>query len=417
MGETIRLRNGFTTGTCAAAAAACAARLFFELESDIAQVHLVTPDGTPADLEIVDTVRWPLCAPEFSGGGAGSRFDAVSCAVRKDGGDDPDVTHGALVWAKVRRRTSQTDGDRIGSLRRCYCDGRYPGICITGGRGIGIVTRPGLPDPVGYPAINPVPREMIFREVSRAAGMQCARCPIEVEISIPDGVELAERTFNPHLGIVGGISVLGTSGVVHPMSEAALTATIAMDIRVKAAAGRRILAVAPGNYGQRYLHEETGLDMDSFVKCSNYIGDTWTMLEEAGIRRALLAGHPGKLVKVAGGMLNTHSRYGDCRMEIMASCARQAQGPQSLCADILQMNTTDEAAARLAQEGILSKVMRICASRVKAVLEAHARVETEVMLFSGAYGCMAGSPGAGKMVEALKEESLRAENGVRKRKT
>lgn len=143
--------------------------------------------------------------------------------------------------------------------------------------------------------------------------------PLRIEISIPSGRELAEKTFNPHLGIIGGISVLGTTGIVNPMSEAALVETIRLDIRVHAQEDVSLLAVAPGNYGERFLKEETGLSMENFIKCSNFIGTSFKMLSQEGIHQALLAGHVGKLVKVAGGVMNTHSRYGDRRMEILSA--------------------------------------------------------------------------------------------------
>ena len=219
-----------------------------------------------------------------------------------------------------------------------------------------MVTRDGLSCPVGHYAINPVPRTAIFREAAlarREAGMP--ELPLRIEISIPSGRELAEKTFNPHLGIIGGISVLGTTGIVNPMSEAALVETIRLDIRVHAQKDVSLLAVAPGNYGERFLKEETGLSMENFIKCSNFIGTSFKMLSQEGIHQALLAGHVGKLVKVAGGVMNTHSRYGDRRMEILSACARTVGFPEADA--LLPMNTTEEAADFLYEHGYLKQVM------------------------------------------------------------
>lgn len=230
--------------------------------------------------------------------------------------------------------------------------------------------------------------------------------PLRIEISIPSGRELAEKTFNPHLGIIGGISVLGTTGIVNPMSEAALVETIRLDIRVHAQEDVSLLAVAPGNYGERFLKEETGLSMENFIKCSNFIGTSFKMLSQEGIHQALLAGHVGKLVKVAGGVMNTHSRYGDRRMEILSACARTVGFPEADA--LLPMNTTEEAADFLYEHGYLKQVMEQVANQVKAVLEEESGVQTEVMLFSSNYGLMARTAGA----DAYVRELLEMERGV-----
>ena len=196
----------------------------------------MTPSGVRAILPIVRAER---------------EEDSAVCGVQKDSGDDPDVTNGTLVCARavLAYHDSITESG--------YTDPAYPGIEVTGGEGIGMVTRDGLSCPVGHYAINPVPRTAIFREAAlarREAGMP--ELPLRIEISIPSGRELAEKTFNPHLGIIGGISVLGTTGIVNPMSEAALVETIRLDIRVHAQKDVSLLAVAPGNYGERFLKKK-----------------------------------------------------------------------------------------------------------------------------------------------------------------
>ena len=375
------LRTGFTTGTCAAACTRAAVRFLCTGEAPAA-AETVTPSGIRAVLPIVQAQR--------------EKKSAI-CGVQKDSGDDPDVTNGTLICA---RAVDVPEGEKASGSG--YLDLAYPGIEVTGGEGIGMVTRSGLSCPVGHYAINPVPRAAIFREADlarREAGMP--HLALRIEISIPEGRELAEKTFNPHLGIVGGISVLGTTGIVNPMSEAALVETIRLDIRVHAQEHTSLLAVAPGNYGERFLKEETGLSMENFIKCSNFIGDSFQMLAQEGIHRALLAGHVGKLVKVAGGVMNTHSRYGDRRMEILAACARTAG---FLEADaLLPMNTTEEAADFLKEHGWLSRVMDQVANQVRDVLEEKSGVRTEVMLFSSKYGLMARTAGADAYVRELLE--------------
>lgn len=383
MTEEKKLRSGFTTGTCAAAAAKAAARMLIS-GKEAAVVSILTPAGKPADFEV----------QEISVSGA-AKDSAVCCAVRKDAGDDPDVTNGTLVYACVSRVKSAP-------LHVPVYQEQIDGICIyiTGGAGIGLVTRAGLSCPKGFHAINPAPRRMIASGVSEGLpdGWEGA---LLVEISIPEGVTLASKTFNPQLGIEGGISVLGTTGIVNPMSEQALIETIRLDIRVRAAEGRTLLALAPGNYGEAFVRERLGISMSAFVKCSNFVGDAVRMMEEEGIKSVLFAGHLGKLIKVAGGILNTHSRYGDHRMEQLADCALQAGVPVSLADRLLECNTTEEAALLLRERGFLNEVMQIAAVRVKQTLEANSALRVETVLFTNQCGILAMTPGAAWMAERL----------------
>ena len=386
----VDMRTGYTTGTCAAAAAGAAA---FFLCTGTKQPHasVLLPDGSELVLPIVwDSVE-PLC-----------------CGVHKDAGDDPDVTGGTLICAQVMDLSEYRKEERALSCltpleqSHVYRDDAYPGLWLRGGRGIGTVTKKGLSCPVGFPAINPVPRQMILAEADRAR--RRAGCPdreLVITVSVPEGEALAARTFNPKLGIVGGISVLGTSGIVHPMSEEALIETIRLEIRVRAGEGRRILAVAPGNYGERFLKETMGLSMDSFVKCSNFIGDTFQMMKEEKIEKVLLAGHVGKLIKVAGGVMNTHSRYGDRRMEIMEQCACSVGMPEEQAGKLKAMNTTEEAADYLAETGWLTAVMQEAARHGKEVLEKRFGLETELLLFSMERGLLAETGGAAAFVKEL----------------
>ena len=206
------------------------------------------------------------------------------------------------------------------------------------------------------------------------------------------GEELAEKTFNPKLGIVGGLSVLGTTGIVEPMSEAALTATIRLEIHMKAVEGADYLVVTPGNYGEAFLKEHLGISLDQGVKCSNFIRDTMKFMEEEGFRRGLLVGHAGKLIKAAGGVENTHSRYGDRRMEILWDCVEGAVPPKAkdsrLREKILASNTTEEAVEYLEEEGIRRITGDFAAKRLRQqILDwTDGKVDMDVILFSSGLG-------------------------------
>lgn len=224
-----KLRFGYTTGSCAAGAARGAARLLLG-EDEISEVELMTPKGILLHLEILDRKR---------------SENAASCAVRKDAGDDPDTTNGILVYAKVEKFLIRSDmEDRI---------------VIDGGIGVGRVTKPGLSQKVGEAAINPVPRAMILQAVEEIADQYHYEGGLKVTISVPEGEKIARKTFNPRLGIVGGISILGTSGIVEPMSEKALIDSIRVEMTQHAAMGEQYMLVTPGNYGADYLREHMEL--------------------------------------------------------------------------------------------------------------------------------------------------------------
>ena len=221
----------------------------------------------------------------------------VSCAVQKDGGDDPDVTTGALIYAAVSFQDGINAEDQSEHVRE-----KEPVITIDGGSGVGRVTRPGLDQPVGNAAINHVPREMIEKEVCEVCMALDFHGALAVEISVPGGGELAKSTFNPRLGIVGGISILGTSGIVEPMSAQALLDTIRVELRQHRALGEQLVAVSPGNYGLDFMKRTYDYDLDRSVKCSNFIGQTIDMAVEYGFTHMLMTGHIGKLIKVSGGI-------------------------------------------------------------------------------------------------------------------
>jgi len=353
-----KMAYGYTTGSCAAAAAKAAAIMLFMSEK-VNQISLMTPKGFLLNLEILEIQM---------------NDDSVTCAVRKDAGDDPDVTHGVLVYATVHKG-SDTKNKEIK-------------IHIDGGVGVGRITKPGLEQKIGEAAINRVPREMITKELLQICDEYEYCGELFVEISIPAGVELAKRTFNPRLGIEGGISVLGTSGIVEPMSEAALVASIKLEMQMKRKNGANILLSAPGNYGTAYLKESMGLDMSKSVKCSNFVGETVDIAVELGYEGILFVSHIGKFIKVAGGMMNTHSRNADGRMEILAAHALLAGADTACCKQILQAVTTDEGLRILKEQGLLTGVMKSIMEKIRYYLDhrAYGKLKLGIIVFSNEFG-------------------------------
>ena len=345
-----RLRRGYTTGSCAAAAAKSAAVMLLagrRLDS----VHLVTPFGIELDLPLQDIV---------------TDEKYVSCGIVKDSGDDPDVTDGITVYARVEKT-----------------DLPYT-IEIDGGEGIGRVTKPGLDQGVGSAAINSTPRRMITEELQQVCEDNRYTGGLKVIISAPAGNEIAKRTFNSRLGVVGGISILGTTGIVEPMSEEALIDSIALEIRQRKALGDSRLILTPGNFGADFLKSVYGIDSDKIVKCSNYVGKALEAAIDAGFSQVLLAGHLGKFVKLSGGIMNTHSKEGDCRAELMASAALLGGASAETAQAMFSCVTTDEMLRILEKEGVLDSTMTALKARIETALSARfaGQLETGVIVFT-----------------------------------
>ena len=368
------LRLGYTTGSCAAAASKAAAIMLLT-GKEVQLLRLLTPKGLELELEVEDIK---------------TEKDAVSCAIRKDSGDDPDVTHGALVYSRVS-----------------FSD--EPGVHIDGGIGVGRVTKPGLDQPVGNAAINSTPRRMIRENLEEVMEMTSYEGGLDVMISIPKGVELAKKTFNPRLGIEGGISVIGTTGIVEPMSEKALTDTIMVELRQKRELGYEYALLTPGNYGSDFIRDGLGLDPEWAVQTSNFIGDSIDMCVKLGFKGALLIGHIGKLVKIAGNMMNTHSKYGDCRMEILGSAAAAFGVKPETAEYILGCAACDEAVRVLREEGIDRDTLDLVSSRIEHNLDSRAfkaceegqEFETGAIMFSKEYGLLGETSGARSLLDMI----------------
>ena len=368
------LRKGYTTGSCATAAAKAATYLIFN--GSCAEVSIMTPKGIKLDLEVLE----------------GQLIDekTAKCGIRKNSGDDPDITDGAMIYAKV-----SLNDDSSGK------------ILIDGGEGVGRVTLPGLSCKVGEAAINPTPRKTIEAAVSEVLQKFDYKGGAFVEISLPQGAELAKRTFNPKLGIVGGLSIIGTSGIVEPMSEQALIDTIKVEMSMRKATGCRYLLITPGNYGETFLKENFDVNRFYSVKCSNFIGNALDFAEQMGFSGILFMGHIGKLSKLAGGIMNTHSKYADSRMEIMAAYAAKLGAKRELIEEIFNCVTTDSAYEKIKEADALlcENLMKLLMERIVYHLKArtHDTLEVAAVMFSNKNGLLAKSDNADEFIKKLEK--------------
>ena len=363
------LRRGWTTGTCAAAAAEAAALLLLTGRAPV-ELRLETPGGL--------TFTLPVEQPHLDG-------DAAVCTVRKDAGDDPDITNGVGISATVCRAE--------------------PGVAIDGGAGVGRVTRPGLAMPVGAAAINPGPRAQITAALGRAARACGYTGGFSVIISAENGEELARQTYNEHLGVVGGLSILGTSGIVEPMSEKALVDTILLELDSLYAGGQRTAFLCPGNYGADFARDTLGLDLEKAVKCSNFIGEALDHAVFRGFDDILLVGHAGKLVKLAAGVMNTHSSVADGRQEIFTAHAALCGAGRDTLEGLMQSISVDACIELLDREHLREPVLARIESEIekRLALRLRGRGHVEFILFTAKYGILAQSPGAMALCERLRE--------------
>ena len=363
-----RLRCGYTTGTCAALAAAAAARLLLTGRAP-ETVSLRTPKGWAVEVPVED--------PRLERG-------AACCCVTKDGGDDVDATHGLPICARVEAVVGE-------------------GILLQGGPGVGRVTRPGLDQPVGEWAINRVPRQMIREAVDAVRQELDEPGGLRVTISVPGGEEAARRTFNPHLGVEGGISILGTSGIVEPMSVQAIVETTALELRQTAACGARRLVLTPGNYGMEFL-ARGGVELPPrvpVVRCFNFIEEALDGDGAEGFASVLLVGHIGKLVKLAGGIMNTHSRWADGRAELFCAHAALCGADRDTARALMDSATADQCLAVLDRAGLRAAVMSSLLEAAQRYLDRRAAGQFAVgaVTFSNQYGLLGMTRGAKEILK------------------
>lgn len=342
-----RLRCGYTTGSSAAAAAKAATLCLYRgIESK--QIQIDTPAGIDLDIQIDQTVKSLPHEEEY-----------VACAVIKDGGDDPDVTHGIEIWAKARKIKE--------------------GYRLKGGKGVGVVMSEGLYVPKGDPAINPVPRQMIKKEVMEVLPEGAG---VEITIFVPQGEEVALKTFNPRLNIIGGISILGTTGIVRPMSQEALKETIALEIRQKIARGHKDLVLIFGGMGEKFC-QINNIPTDASIVISNYVGFALTSLMNKGVERVTIVGHIGKVCKIAAACMDTHSKVCGIRQEVLALELALMGAPQALVQEINDQITT-EASIQIIGDRYPDLYKRIV-YKVKKAMEAHTynEIPVDVVMFHG----------------------------------
>lgn len=368
-----KLRCGYTTGSCAAAASKASALMLLS-QNCVSKIELLTPKGITLLLEITDITL---------------SVDEVSCAVIKDSGDDPDITNGIAVYAKVRKIPN--------------------GIVITGGKGIGRVTKAGLDQPVGEYAINSTPRKMITASVEEICEQFDYNGGLEITIYVPNGEEIAEKTFNSRIGIIGGISIIGTSGIVEPMSSKALVDTIRAETNVLKNEGRKSLLLTLGNYSESFVQNNMPFSLEKSVKCSNFIGDAIEAGIELGFEKILIVGHIGKMIKLGAGIMNTHSSFADGRMEVLLTCAILAGASGENLRKIPDCATVDAAIDILKENGIMEKTLDVLAERIEYYLNAKVKntLETGAVIFSYKHGFTLKTSGADRIINAIAEE----ENG------
>lgn len=383
-----KLRFGYTTGSCAAAAAKGAAEILLGGKK-ISEVELMTPKGILLNLELLDIRQ---------------EENAVSCAVRKDAGDDPDTTDGILVYARAEKLTASDASEQTGmEADQKELTENKDRFLIDGGAGVGRVTRPGLKQPVGEAAINPVPKAMILRSAEEAADRFDYEGRLKITISVPKGEEIAKKTFNPRLGIVGGISILGTSGIVEPMSEKALIDSIRVEMSQHIAMEEEYLLVTPGNYGADFLREHMELPFEKNIKCSNYVGETIDMAVDMGAKGILFVAHIGKFIKVAAGIMNTHSHSADGRMEVFCAAAVRAGGSLACAQELLQCNTTDEALSVLKKYDLMEEVMKVILEKIQFYLDhrSYHQILLGAVIFSNEYGYLGQTANASELIKKI----------------
>ncbi len=361
-----KMRYGYTTGSCAAGVAKAGVEMLFSQER-IDSVTIDTPKGWELNLKLQDVVI---------------DESYVSCSIIKDSGDDPDITNKIKIYARVEK-TNKND------------------IEITGGIGVGKVTKKGLAVPIGEYAINPVPMKMIREEVRKVLPNGRG---VKITIYCPEGVEVSKKTFNPKLGIIGGISILGTSGIVEPMSEEAFKDSLAIELSILKEQGIKKIIFSPGNYGRDFARN-LGLSQDALIKTSNFIGFMIDKAVEYNITEILWVGHIGKMIKVAGGTFHTHSKISDGRMEILAANCALHGGSQELIKKIMESNTTEESADYIKEEN-MEWIFPLLAEKISKKCEERGldKLNVGTILFSQDQGLLGICPKGKELLEEFRNE-------------
>ncbi|HBG4728124.1 TPA: cobalt-precorrin-5B (C(1))-methyltransferase [Clostridioides difficile] len=378
-----KYRRGYTTGSCATGASKAAVYMLIT-KNRINTINIDTPKGIPLLLK-VDNIN---ISDTF-----------VECSIKKDGGDDIDATHTMDIYARAeivskndknKGYLTLKDIDSLSTNSECKSE-LYKFIRVYGGTGIGVVTKKGLSVDVGKPAINPTPLKMINYEIRKLIGDNFESIlgndkVLKITIFAPQGETVAKKTFNPRLGIVGGISIIGTTGIVEPMSDEGWKKSLSIELQMKKEQGLDKIILVPGNHGEQFIREKLNLDIKYVVRVSNFIGYMIKEAQRIGYKKILMAGHIGKFIKVSAGIFNTHSKVADARSEILVANLALMGARYEFLNKINQCVTTEEA-VELINSSEYREVYNIlsnkCRERVKQYLnEDSDDIDVEVIIFS-----------------------------------
>ncbi|EGT3747945.1 cobalamin biosynthesis protein CbiD [Clostridioides difficile CD45] len=378
-----KYRRGYTTGSCATGASKAAVYMLIT-KNRINTINIDTPKGIPLLLK-VDNIN---ISDTF-----------VECSIKKDGGDDIDATHTMDIYARAeivakndknKGYLTLKDIDSLSTNSECKSE-LYKFIRVYGGTGIGVVTKKGLSVDVGKPAINPTPLKMINHEIRKLIGDNFESIlgndkVLKITIFAPQGETVAKKTFNPRLGIVGGISIIGTTGIVEPMSDDGWKKSLSIELQMKKEQGLDKIILVPGNHGEQFIREKLNIDIKYVVRVSNFIGYMIKEAQRIGYKKILMAGHIGKFIKVSAGIFNTHSKVADARSEILVANLALMGARYEFLNKINQCVTTEEA-VELINNSEYREVYNIlsnkCRERVKQYLnEDSDDIDVEVIIFS-----------------------------------
>ena len=346
-----KYRRGYTTGSCATAASKASVHMLLT-NKKIENINIDTPKGIPLTLNVKNIEL---------------KDNLAICSIEKDGGDDIDATHGMDIFAKAE-----------------LIDKEDEDVIVTGGVGVGVVTKKGLSVEVGKHAINPVPMRMIRSEISKILGENNKFLPknksLKVTIFAPQGVEIAKKTFNPRLGIIGGISILGTTGIVEPMSEEGWKKSLSIEMEMKKAQGIDKIILVPGNHGEEFIREHLKIDMNYCVRMSNFVGYMLSEAKRIGFKKILMAGHIGKFIKISAGIFNTHSKVCDARNEIMISNLALMGASLEFLKEINEC-VTAEGAVEIIDKSDYTDIYNILCNKCKQRAEQYLHNEVEIEFY------------------------------------
>lgn len=371
-----KYRRGYTTGSCAAAASKAATHMLLT-KNKIDKINIDTPKGIPLSLNVYNIELTE---------------NKAKCSIEKDGGDDIDATHSMHIYAEAELIDRTNDED----------------IIVEGGIGVGVVTKKGLSVEVGKPAINPVPMRMINSEVRKVIGEDFKdnlgkNKSLKITICAPEGVEIAKKTFNPRLGIIGGISILGTTGIVEPMSDEGWKKSLSIELEMKKAQGLESIILVPGNHGEKFIKEKLNIDMKYVVRTSNFVGYMLKEAQRIGFKKILMAGHIGKYIKISAGIFNTHSKIADARSEILISNLAMMGAPYEFLKKI-EGCVTAEAAVEVINESNYTDFYDLISNKCKLKIDQYLldeEIDVEVMIFSMDKTLLGKSDNADSLVEVF----------------